>query len=183
MGTTLGIRTRGITTGGTASVETIPPITWDNTTNVTTAAQGSQVYASGGADNDWSVRNPYSTQIGTDNIWSVTVKFLSEYIYFGCTDVADVDANPFFMEFAAYRTTDNGQIVAYENNTAVATLAQYPTDDLTGEVTIESSGSVVKYYYNGVLKHTSASSPIAMKLKVGMYRSNSLGFIITALQP
>lgn len=158
-----------------------PDITWNNTTNMTISSDGHSLVQSGGADDDWTVRNPYSDQIGDDTVWSVTFRLLDQYMKLGCTNLSDVANNPFFMDFSAYRTETGGQVVAYENNVAVATLAQAPGDALDGHVKIVSDGVDVKYYYDNVLKYTSLESPIAIKLKAGFFKASGMGAIITDL--
>ncbi len=120
----------------------------------------------------WSVSGAASEQqlpAGQDGWMEVVASETNLYRMVGLSD-ANTDANFTSIDYA-WSMTNTGQLMIYENGTSRGTFGTYVSGDI---LRIERTGTSVKYYKNGILKHSSAiASSTLLIVDAALYDLNS----------
>jgi hypothetical protein len=119
------------------------------------AATGNTIQKNGGAASTWDAGAVSRRAIVSgDGYVQATVDALNTYRMFGLSN-GDTNQTHSDVDFAAYLA--GGTLIVYERGLSKGSFGSLSIGDV---VRVAVEGGVVKYYRNGLLIYTSASSPI-----------------------
>ncbi len=129
------------------------PVAWANPINVT--ATGNSIQKTGGADNSWNAGAASTRAIQSgDGYVQATVDDITSHRMFGLSH-GDTNANNGDIDFAAF--LGGSALLAYERGLYRGVVGDLAVGDV---VRVAVEGGVVRYYRNGNLVYTSATTPI-----------------------
>lgn len=159
---------------------TFADVLWYNTTNILVVNNGVQIESSGGANLDFTVRNPYSQTVSASSVFNISFNIdsasLASDTFMGVAKTTKVANTYTDIDYTFYRDSANTMQV-WELGVLKHTFVNAT---LTLTYQIISNGSSVKYYYGGVLVYTSLVAPSdEYKLKACFFNNTAVNGKVT----